>query len=187
MFKKCVSNYTCTYCKITFPNSISNGAIASHIKHCKYHSKVLTLKEPTIPSHLVDIYHGDISEMPTDSKVYEDGPDPYEMRILLQNALPGEQEAAFEEVVLQMERMDDIDNVISSVTYNFSYMEFQKKLASRDVLINPLNFRGSLNASQLQTMHSIFLFIRKYQLSNTAGMYLSMYLSILYMFKCMLI
>ncbi len=88
--------------------------------------------------------------------MYEDGPDPYEMRILLQNALPGEQEAAFEEVVLQMEsvkRMEDIDNVISSVTYNFSYMEFQKKLASRDVLINPLNFRGSLNASQLHTVY----------------------------------
>jgi hypothetical protein len=43
--------------------------------------------------------------MPTDDVEYGDGPNPYELRQLLQSATDGEQEAVFEGVVLIMENV----------------------------------------------------------------------------------
>jgi hypothetical protein len=169
MYKRVIHNHTCYKCKFTFPNSISNGAIAAHNRLCKSKGTVLELREPNIPSDLIEIYHGDISEMPGDVNVYSDGPDPYEMRMIFHNASQGEQEAAFAEVVLQMENLVDEETSLIQGDVCTTYKDFQETVLCRENLMNPLEFRGNLNRNELDTVHGIFLFIRKYQLSTKAG------------------
>ena len=102
MFKTTVCNSTCPKCKYVFDYAISKGALASHVRLCRTVGTTLTLHAPNIPAHLTEVYHGELSEMPTDDVEYGDGPNPYELRQLLQSATEGEQEAVFEGVVFIM-------------------------------------------------------------------------------------
>jgi hypothetical protein len=104
-----------------------------------------------------------------DVNVYTDGPDPYEMRMIFHNASQGEQEAAFAEVVLQMENLVDEETSLIQGDICTTYKDFQETVLCRDMLMNPYEFRGNLNRNELDTVHGIFLFIRKYQLSTKAG------------------
>jgi hypothetical protein len=120
------------------------------------------------------MYHGDVSEMPGDEPEYLDGANPYELRMLLQNATFGEQEAVFEEVILLMEQGMDIDtgNIIEEQQASQScntYKYFQHKLNKRSVIGNPLGFRSVVDSHQMESLHNVYLFIRKYDLSAAAG------------------
>jgi hypothetical protein len=134
----------------------------------------LTLHAPSVPSHLTEMYHGDVSEMPGDEPEYLDGTNPYELRMLLQNATLGEPEAVFEEVILLMEQGMDIDTGDSREEQQTSqscntYKYFQRKLNKRSVIGNPLGFRSVADSHQMESLHNVYLFIRKYDLSAAAG------------------
>jgi hypothetical protein len=87
--KSNISNATCPRCKYVFEYAI-------YVRLCRNIGNTLTQHAPMIPSYFTEIYHGDISEMPGDAIEYDDGPNPYELRMLLQSITSGEQEAAFE-------------------------------------------------------------------------------------------
>jgi hypothetical protein len=110
--------------------------------------------------------------MPGDEPEYLDGANPYELRMLLQNATLGEQEAVFEEVILLMEQGMDIETGSLQEQRNEScnkYKYFQQKINRRSVIGNPLGFRSVVDPHKMESLHNVYLFIRKYDLSAAAG------------------
>jgi hypothetical protein len=171
MFQKQSYNLTCPNCKFTFPNGCNNGVLASHLRFCKSPLKTVALREPQITPTLVDIYHGDVSDMPGDQPDYQDGADPIEVRYLLNNAAEGDQEAEFQEVVIQMDKGYEVPmtNTISNASCT-EYALHQENLCKRYQTPNPLRFRSVGSSNEVDTLHGIYLFIRKYDLSTAAGM-----------------
>ena len=166
MFNTLVTNTKCHKCQFAF-NGISKGAFLSHVRLCSAVGTTLTLHEPIIPSHMTEVYHGDVSEMRCDDREYSNGPDPYELRILLQNATPGEQEAVFEDVVMQIE--NDDYHVPEQRYESYAYGRFQEKISRRGSSYNPLGFRGDIDENEMLLLHNTLLFIRQYDLSVAAG------------------
>jgi hypothetical protein len=178
MFKKKVKNLTCPNCKFLFPLGCNNGVLACHLKYCKSPSKILMLRPPNISSNLVDIYHGNVSEMPGDEPEYQDGPEPLEFTYLLNSAVDGEQEANFEEVVIQMEKGYEIpeESYINTDICSSEMKVYQQQLWKRYMHSNPLHFRGVTSYTELECLEKIFLYVRAYDLSVSAGV-LNVYIS----------
>jgi hypothetical protein len=96
--------------------------------------------------------------------------------MLLQSTTSGEQEAAFEEVVLTMENGMNEDAIEArssrgGQTSEDSYQYFQELIRKSSEADNPLGFRSVMNSHEMESLHNIFLFIRKCDLSASAGMY----------------
>ena len=163
----------CPTCKAVFAQP---GKALRHIQLCA-RTVVVRCDVPSVPTSLVDVYHGgavadDVDMDAGDDNVisFDEAIDLPYMVDMFHDPPTGQQERPFEEIFLEMNNNPEaVYKTSVGVPPNDRFVMFQKALVRRGAAYNPLNFRNTSGRDELDKLFNIFAFVRKYTLSMSAG------------------